>query len=39
MNYILAEKYKQEPGLVSAIVVGGNIASIIFVPLALYLAL
>ena len=39
MNYIFAEKYKQEPGLVSAIVVGGNIASIIFVPLTLYLAL
>ena len=39
MNYIFAEKYKQEPGLVSAIVVGGNIASIVFVPLALYLAL
>lgn len=39
MNYIFAEQYKQEPGLVSAIVVGGNIASIIFVPLALYLAL
>jgi predicted permease len=39
MNYILAEQYKQDPGLVSAIVVGGNIASIFFVPLALYLAL
>jgi predicted permease len=39
MNYIFAERYQQEPGLVSAIVVVGNIASIIFVPLALYLAL
>ena len=39
MNYIFAEQYKQEPGLVSAIVVGGNMASIIFVPFALYLAL
>ena len=39
MNYIFAEQYKQEPGLVSAIVVVGNIASIVFVPLALYLAL
>ena len=39
MNYIFADRYKQEPGLVSAIVVGGNIASIIFVPFALYLAL
>ena len=39
MNYIFAEQYQQEPGLVSAIVVGGNIASIFFVPFALYLAL
>lgn len=39
MNYIFAEQYNQEPGLVSAIVVGGNIASLIFVPLALYVAL
>ena len=39
MNYIFAERYGQDPGLVSAIVVGGNIASIVFVPFALYLAL
>jgi malate permease and related proteins len=39
MNYIFAEQYKQEPGLVSAIVVVGNIASLFFVPLALYLSL
>ena len=39
MNYIFADRYQQEPGLVSAIVVGGNIASIAFVPFALYLAL
>ena len=39
MNYILAEQYKQDPGLVSAIIVGGTIASLIFVPFALYLAL
>lgn len=39
MNYIFADRYQQEPGMVSAIVVGGNIASILFVPLALYLAL
>lgn len=38
MNYIFAERYQQEPGLVSAIVVGGNIASLVFVPFALYLA-
>ena len=39
MNYIFADRYQQEPGMVSAIVVGGNIVSIVFVPLALYLAL
>ncbi|GHU16963.1 membrane protein [Betaproteobacteria bacterium] len=37
-NYIFAERYQQEPGLVSAIVVVGSIASIFFVPLSLYLA-
>ena len=39
MNYIFAEQYQQEPGLVAAIVVCGSIASVIFVPFALYLAL
>lgn len=39
LNFILAERYKQEPGQVAAIVVVGNIASLFFVPLALYLAL
>ena len=39
MNYIFAERYQQDPGLVSAIVVVGNIASLFFVPLALYLAI
>ncbi len=39
LNYVLAEKYRQEPALVAAIVVCGNIASLVFVPLALYLAL
>ena len=39
MNYIFAERYQSQPGLVSAIVVVGNIASVLFVPLALYLAL
>ncbi|MDR0440856.1 MAG: AEC family transporter [Candidatus Accumulibacter sp.] len=37
-NYILAERYRQEPGLVSAIVVAGSIVSIFFVPLSLYLS-
>ena len=39
MNYIFAERYRREPALVSAIVVMGNIASLVFIPLALYLAL
>ncbi len=41
LTYIFAERYGQEPGLVSAIVVVGNIASVLFVPLSLtlYLAL
>ena len=39
MTYILAEQYQQDPGLVSAIVVCGTLASVIFVPFALYLAL
>lgn len=39
MNYIFAVQYKQEPELVSAIVVGGSMASLVFVPFALYLAL
>jgi predicted permease len=37
-NYILAERYRQEPGLVSAIVVVGSVTSIFFVPLSLYLS-
>jgi len=39
MHYIFAEQYKQESELVSAVVVIGNIASIFFVPFALFLAL
>jgi predicted permease len=39
MNYVIADRYQQEPGLVSAIVVIGNVASIAFVPLALSMAL
>jgi predicted permease len=37
-NYILAQRYQREPGLVSAIVVAGNVVSIFFVPLSLYLS-
>lgn len=35
LNYIFAERYNQEPDKVAAIVLAGNLASLIFVPLAL----
>lgn len=39
LNFIFAERYKQEPGQVAAIVVVGHVLSLVSVPLALYLAL
>ncbi|HEX5802366.1 MAG TPA: AEC family transporter [Azospira sp.] len=39
LNYIFAEKYKQEPERVASIVMIGNVASLVFVPLALFFAL
>jgi predicted permease len=39
LNYIFAEKYKQEPERVASIVMIGNVASLLFIPLALFLAL
>ncbi|MFC5303139.1 AEC family transporter [Azospira restricta] len=39
LNYIFAEKYKQEPERVASIVMIGNVASLGFVPLALFFAL
>lgn len=39
LNYIFAERYRQEPDKVAAIVLTGNAASIIVMPLALALAL
>jgi malate permease and related proteins len=39
VNYLLAEKYQQEPKKVAAIVLAGNIASLVFVPIGLMLAL
>lgn len=39
VNYLLAEKYNQEPARMAAIVLAGNVSSIIFVPLGLGLAL
>lgn len=39
LNYIFAERYQQEPDKVAAIVLAGNAASLIIVPLALAIAL
>ena len=39
LNYIFAEKYRQEPERVASIVMIGNVASLVFVPLALFFAL
>jgi predicted permease len=35
LNYIFAERYDQEPDKVAAIVLTGNLLSLLFVPLAL----
>jgi predicted permease len=39
LNFMVAEQYNQEPGKVASIVLIGNAASIVFVPIALSLAL
>lgn len=39
LNFMVAEQYKQEPAKVASIVLIGNLASIVFVPLGLSLAL
>jgi predicted permease len=39
LNFVFAEKYNQEPERVASIVMLGNLASLIFVPLALALVL
>jgi malate permease and related proteins len=39
VNYLLAETYQQEPKKMAAIVLAGNIASLVFVPLGLALAI
>ena len=39
LNYIFAEKYKQEPERVASIVMIGNTAALFFIPLALFFAL
>jgi len=39
LNFLVADYYKQEPGKVASIVLVGNVASIVFVPLGLFFAL
>lgn len=39
LNFMLAEQYSQEPQRVASIVLVGNFASIVFIPLALWWAL
>ena len=39
LNYIVAEQYQQEPDTVAAIVMIGNLASLITMPTVLYFAL
>ncbi|MBW7901177.1 MAG: AEC family transporter [Rhodocyclaceae bacterium] len=39
LNYLFAEKYRQEPERVASIVMVGNVAALVFVPLALFFAL
>lgn len=39
LNYMFAERYRQEPDKVAAIVLAGNVAALFFVPLALWLRL
>jgi predicted permease len=35
LNFLFAERYKQEPQRVASIVLIGNLAALIFLPLAL----
>jgi malate permease and related proteins len=39
LNFVFAEKYQQEPATVASLVMVGNLASLIFIPIALYFAL
>lgn len=39
LNYVMAERYRQEPEKVASIVLIGNVASVFFLPLALALVL
>ncbi len=39
MQYLLAERYDQEPERVAAMILLGNAVSVVFIPLGLALAL
>jgi predicted permease len=39
MNYMFAERYNQEPQKVASIVMIGNIAGLVFIPIALLIVL
>lgn len=39
LNYIFAERYRQEPSTVASLVLIGNLGAVVFLPLALALAL
>jgi predicted permease len=39
LNFMVAERWNREPGKVAAIVLVGNIASVVFVPIGLALGL
>jgi predicted permease len=39
LNYLFAERYGQEPDKVASIVLVGNLAAVLFLPLALAMVL
>ncbi|MEY5098821.1 MAG: hypothetical protein RJA36_1540, partial [Pseudomonadota bacterium] len=39
LNFMFAERYKQEPDKVASMVLLGNVAAVVFLPLALALTL
>jgi hypothetical protein len=39
LNYMFAERYQQEPDKVASVVLIGNLESLLFLPLALWLSL
>ena len=39
LNYVFAERYRQEPGKVASMVMLGNLGALLFIPIALALTL